>query len=1185
MSADGSVGQSPVDPFRVWAGELGQWMRSAGGLPDRLSADEYERKLSRWRSRQVNKLTAGALSPERQECLDTAAPGWRPPQTRSEAFRGQAEALGSWLLSTGGRAPDRQSADARERHLADWRYTQLRHLGTGKLSPERQEYLDKVAPGWRPKPQITPEGFRARAEELGRWLCSAGVAPSSKSADAHERRLASWRRTQRDRLDAGTLPPERRECLDEVAPGWCTVLPRRGGGVACAGADDRFRARAEELGRWMRSAGRTPYRSSTDPHEQRLAQWKKSQLHRLRAGTLSPEREECLDEAAPGWRPTQLPPAYCARAEELGRWMRTAGRTPSRLSADEDEVGLAKWRTMQVNRLGAGTLPTEREAYLDEVAAGWRPRPRVGRDGFGARAEELGRWMRSAGKAPSSSSADTYERRLAVWRYRQLEQLRVGTLSPEREACLDEVADGWRPASTSTPQWFRSQADELGRWIAAAGGRVPSQSSDDPHERRLSVWRHRQLSRLRHKKLPPEREQYLDETVPGWRPQALTGLEGFRARAQELGQWMTQHGGTAPSRRGRDPLERRLGEWRQVQFSRLRRARLPVEREQYLDEVAAGWRPRAVPGIEGFRSRAEALGRWMASHGGTVPSRLSEDTHERRLGMWRRRQVFRLRHQRLSTERALYLDEVAPGWRARDRGRAVEFPERARGLGRWMVWSDGNVPDARSDDWYERRINRWRRTWLAQLRTGTLLSEHERYLDEVAPGWRPRAGSGVDEFPARAEALGRWFASADGRLPSSRSDDLHERRMHRWRQGWVFHLRNGTLSPERERYLDDVAPGWRPRRRDAGEIVQAQEPAGQQEAQVVRTATDPRGRRLTAQLPAETPTEGRGWVSEERAPEAGRERAASWSPSPYRVVASRMNQSPEESFRAQAQALGSWLASSGGRLPDLRSADADERRLANRRSQWHRQLGAGTLPLEWEACLDEVAPGWRPQGREAFRAQAVELGRWLQSTGRVPSRRSAGADERRLADWRHRQLERLDVGRLSPQHEECLDQVAPGWRAGAFRAQANELGRWLRLGGTLPSSGSADEYERRLAGWRGHQLRQLGAGTLPPGRERYLDRVAPGWRPRHRGVAEIVQAEDAATGAGEQEASALPRVTPPVQPPAQTLTDGRSRVDEGQPQRPAAVPQPARTVPAGWAAQSRDRLAGGLRPHRPPLWR
>jgi hypothetical protein len=315
--------------------------------------------------------------------------------------------------------------------------------------------------------------------------------------------------------------------------------------------------------------------------------------------------------------------------------------------------------------------------------------------------------------------------------------------------------------------------------------------------------------------------------------------EPFRTRADELGAWMRSSGGRTPSRHSEDEHERRLATWRYERLRRLRDGTLSPERKDCLDAVAPGWCP--TPQGDTFRAWAEALGAWLVSSGGRVPSRHSEDEHERALARWRIKQACQLRDGTLSPEREECLDAVAPGWRPRTRG-AADFHARARAVGQWMVWSDGKVPDGRSDDWYERRLNEWRRRWLFQLRTGTLPSEQEQYLDEVAPGWRPRARSGVDEFPARAEALGR-LASADGRVPSGGSDDLHERRIRRWRRGWLFHLRNGTLQPEHEQYLDEVAPGWRPRRTNQPTGDQAARPAVQDTQGATVQTRQPRDRK------------------------------------------------------------------------------------------------------------------------------------------------------------------------------------------------------------------------------------------------------------------------------------------------------------------------------------------------------
>ncbi|MCL2091348.1 MAG: hypothetical protein FWH11_09045 [Micrococcales bacterium] len=734
----------PPEDFRVRADALGAWLASTEGrIPNRRSADEYEQGLACWRHQRIHELHDGILSPGREKYLDAVAPGWRPLPRGADVWRSRAEQLGAWLASAEGCKPNRGSADAHERRLADWRYAQLALLRAGTLLPEREAYLDAVAEGWR---QGSVDKFRIRAEELGRWMRAAGRVPNRRSTDAHERELGVWRNNLRLRLRTGKLSPEREACLDALAPGWRSVR-RRG--------PEEFRAKAAELARWMRSTGRAPDARSVDGQERALAAWRANRITQLRAGKLSPEREACLDAVVPDWRPKPRggPEEFRAKADRLARWMDSTGRVPSRRSEDAHELRLARWVLSQSNRLRAGTLPSEFEAYLDQVAPGWRPRPRVraaagagaparparretGMAAFRTRAAELGRWMGSTGEAPHVRSDDRHERALAGWRYEQTGSLRAGKLPPEREACLDALAPGWRTVRRDSPDAFRAKAAELGRWMGSTG-RIPHVPGDDRHERLLAGWRFAQTAYLRAGKLSPEREACLDALAPGWRP-TLGRPEAFRARAEELGRWIRSNGGLPPSRKGA-PHGRALGSWRRRQVERLGSGTLPPEHERYLDQVAPGWRPR-------FR-------------------------------------------------------------------KAVEFPARARALGRWMVWSDGRVPSQLSYDLDERRLNRWRRRWLLQLRTGTLPSEHERYLDEVAPGWRPRARSGVDEFPARAVALGRWLVAADGRLPSGRSDDLHERRLNRWRRGWLFHLRNGTLSPEHERYLDQVAPGWRPRYR------------------------------------------------------------------------------------------------------------------------------------------------------------------------------------------------------------------------------------------------------------------------------------------------------------------------------------------------------------------------------------
>ncbi|MCL2091802.1 MAG: hypothetical protein FWH11_11515 [Micrococcales bacterium] len=354
----------------------------------------------------------------------------------------------------------------------------------------------------------------------------------------------------------------------------------------------RFQARAAELGRWLRTFDKPPSTSGADAHERQLARWRTSQLGRLRRGELAREDEAHLDAVAPGWWAPTRKERFRAQAAELGRWLRTYGKPPSASGADAHERQLARWRTSQLERLHRGVMAREYEAHLDAVAPGWWAPTRKER--FRTRAAELGQWLRTSdGRPPYDQSDDVHERQLAGWRKHRLHQLRHGKLAREDEAHLDAVAPGWRARTSEErfeERFWAVQAAELGRWLRTFD-KPPSANSDDARERRLASWRMRQLGRLRRGELAREDEAHLDAVAPGWR--ALIREERFRARAAELGQWLRASDGRLPRPYSDDKHERQLASWRLAQMQRLRLGSLPHHREQHLDAVAPGWRPRS----------------------------------------------------------------------------------------------------------------------------------------------------------------------------------------------------------------------------------------------------------------------------------------------------------------------------------------------------------------------------------------------------------------------------------------------------------------------------------------------------------------------------------------------------------------------------------------------------------------
>lgn len=160
------------------------------------------------------------------------------------------------------------------------------------------------------------------------------------------------------------------------------------------------------------------------------------------------------------------------------------------------------------------------------------------------------------------------------------------------------------------------------------------------------------------------------------------------------------------------------------------------------------------------------------------------------------------------------------GWWLPYRERAWRASARTVGLFRTRT---GRWPSARADDPEERTLS----TWLQNCRTSAgggkghvWTADREAFIDKVAPGWRgvrnTLRGQSEAWWQANAEATGD-FSTANGRWPSPKATDQPERRLGLWLANQRTAAR-GTGSviwnPERQSFLDRVAPGWQGTRKE-----------------------------------------------------------------------------------------------------------------------------------------------------------------------------------------------------------------------------------------------------------------------------------------------------------------------------------------------------------------------------------
>ena len=173
-----------------------------------------------------------------------------------------------------------------------------------------------------------------------------------------------------------------------------------------------------------------------------------------------------------------------------------------------------------------------------------------------------------------------------------------GWLTGERKATLDRLVPGWRDsAQPSGPSW-RETAHAL-QDFRQEHGKWPSQIGPTAEEARLGRWltSQRRLSRIG--KILEDRQQWLDNHVPGWNPQRSRKDE-WVSNARALGAWRDEHN-RWPSAKSKDPIERQCGQWLKNRRDDARAGRITRPRAHLLDQVASGWRDGTGRGRNGCR--------------------------------------------------------------------------------------------------------------------------------------------------------------------------------------------------------------------------------------------------------------------------------------------------------------------------------------------------------------------------------------------------------------------------------------------------------------------------------------------------------------------------------------------------------------------------------------------------------
>ena len=263
-----------------------------------------------------------------------------------------------------------------------------------------------------------------------------------------------------------------------------------------------------------------------------------------------------------------------------------------------------------------------------------------------------------------------------------------------------------------------------------------------------------------------------------------------------------------------DPAERSVALWLGAQ-AHATTTGSSHHRLMLLDQRLPGW--RAAPGLcDDATTRlgrwlvtADRFASWLRTHGRS-PRPGTDDPQERALFQW-------LCTQPDDEPHHAYLDAVAPGWDLMVAGVRAEqqiatWYEMAVLLQRW-VRTHSAAPRALATDPEERDLAVW---LTGQLERRADLGAAERIvLDRIA---QESSAARPERAPAQDDSDGAWRARAEdlaafvaqrGRWPrryASNEDD----RLAQWlyRQRRLKRAGHSCWTDERQRLLDELAPGW-----------------------------------------------------------------------------------------------------------------------------------------------------------------------------------------------------------------------------------------------------------------------------------------------------------------------------------------------------------------------------------------
>jgi superfamily II DNA or RNA helicase len=408
-------------PWDIWMGKLKMFKERFGhcNVNARWSED---RSLGIWVLKQRRLKKKGLLNDQRIRDLDQLGFSWcaKEKDILLGKLRAFKERFGHCNV------PYRWSEDPK---LGSWVVKQRKFKKKGFLSAERVRKLDQIGFCWSSLDYCWDENFakmKAFKEKHGDCI------PSNKA----EPELTKWAYTQRRKYHRGELEPERKAKLDSIGFIWSL-------------AERQKKMREETWGEMCAEFEKYPpnQRNGNLPvSNKRLAVWSNKQRFDRKAGRLSQERIQRLDQLGFNWEQQRRERrTFEQYLSEFAEFRAKHGHCHVPIKYRENPRLGALAGELRVQRK-KGVLFAERIAKLDELGFMWSGAKKVMDDGLSepcrTRFADLLRYKEVHGNCdvPMHWKED---KQLANWVNQQRQLYKRGSLHATRVKLLEEAGFSW----------------------------------------------------------------------------------------------------------------------------------------------------------------------------------------------------------------------------------------------------------------------------------------------------------------------------------------------------------------------------------------------------------------------------------------------------------------------------------------------------------------------------------------------------------------------------------------------------------------------------------------------------------------------------------------------------------------------------------------------------------------------